>query len=75
VNVWIPTKDTGVDLLVSDRKNKKAVSLQVKFSRDFLATHMDATAADPLSGAAEINRFHWLADPAGGDRIAEQTTR
>ena len=23
VNVWIPAKDTGVDLLVSDSKNKK----------------------------------------------------
>jgi putative transcriptional regulator len=22
-----------------------------------------------------VNRFHWLADPAGGDRIAEQATR
>jgi len=33
--VWVPSKDTGVDLLVTDRKNKKAVSLQVKFSKDF----------------------------------------
>lgn len=48
VNVWIPTKDTGVDILVSDKKNKKAVSLQVKFSRDFLATHMAAVFQEPL---------------------------
>jgi hypothetical protein len=40
VNVWVPAKDTGVDLLVSDNNNKTAVSLQVKFSRDYLATHM-----------------------------------
>ncbi len=39
VNVWIPTKDVGVDLLVSDAKNKHTVSLQVKFSRDFSVTH------------------------------------
>jgi hypothetical protein len=48
VNVWVPTKDTGVDLLVSDARNKKVVSLQVKFSRDFLATHMAAIFQKPL---------------------------
>jgi len=36
LNVWLPTKDTGIDLLVTDNKNKKAVSIQVKFSKDFL---------------------------------------
>ncbi|MGH8543436.1 MAG: hypothetical protein ACREX3_07375 [Gammaproteobacteria bacterium] len=40
VNVWVPSRDTGIDLLVSDRRNRRAVSLQVKFSRDFLVTHM-----------------------------------
>jgi hypothetical protein len=34
-NVWVPTKDTGTDLLVTDKKNQATVSLQVKFSRDF----------------------------------------
>lgn len=34
-NVWVPSKDTGIDLLVTDAKNRRAVSLQVKFSRDF----------------------------------------
>ncbi len=40
VNVWVPTRDTGVDLLVSDRRNRDSVALQVKFSKDFLVTHM-----------------------------------
>lgn len=35
VNLWVPSRDTGYDLLVTDSKNEKAVSLQVKFSRDF----------------------------------------
>ncbi len=35
-NVWVPTKDTGIDLLVTNQENTKAVSLQVKFSKDFL---------------------------------------
>jgi hypothetical protein len=35
-NVWMPTKDVGVDLLVTNAANTRAVTLQVKFSRDFL---------------------------------------
>ncbi len=58
VNVWIPTKDTGVDILVSNRKNTKAVSLQVKFSRDFLVTQMGAVFQEPLRacGYSTLNR-------------------
>lgn len=40
VNVWVPAKDTGVDLLASDGRNRRTVSLQVKFSRDYLVTHV-----------------------------------
>ena len=40
LNVWIPSKDTGIDLLVTNKENTKCVSLQVKFSKDFLITHM-----------------------------------
>ena len=36
VHVWVPSRDAGVDLLVSDRLNRRAVSLQVKFSKDWL---------------------------------------
>lgn len=48
VNLWVPSRDTGTDLLVTDSKNEKAVSLQVKFSRDFLATHMSSIFQKPL---------------------------
>jgi hypothetical protein len=35
--VWIPSKDTGTDLLVTNRFDRSFnVSLQVKFSKDFL---------------------------------------
>jgi hypothetical protein len=34
-NVWFPSKDTGVDLLVTDTRNRKPVSLQIKFSKDY----------------------------------------
>jgi hypothetical protein len=36
LNVWIPSKDTGIDLLVTDLHNRHAASLQVKFGKDFL---------------------------------------
>jgi hypothetical protein len=35
-------------LLVTDRQSEKAVSFQVKFSRDFLTTHMDAMFQKPF---------------------------
>ena len=41
VNVWIPAKDTGIDLLVSDKRDKTTVSVQIKFSRDYLVTNKD----------------------------------
>ena len=48
IRVWVPTKDSGVDLLVTNARNTRAVSLQVKFSRDFLTTHMDTAYQRPL---------------------------
>lgn len=39
LNVWIPTKDTGRDLLVTNATTTRALSLQVKFSKDFTPTH------------------------------------
>jgi hypothetical protein len=39
LKVWIPAKDTGIDLLVSNKNNTKTVSLQVKLSRDYLVTN------------------------------------
>lgn len=36
VEVWVPTKDTGIDLLVTPKRGRrKAIGLQVKFSRGF----------------------------------------
>ena len=49
-DVWVPTKDSGVDLLVTrKRRQGKAVGLQVKFSRSFnireeMARHLIATS-------------------------------
>lgn len=49
-DVWVPSKDSGIDLLVTRRGLKgKAIGLQVKFSRGFdirqeLARHVIATS-------------------------------
>lgn len=33
--VWLPAKDQGIDLLITNSDRTRAVGLQVKFSRDF----------------------------------------
>ncbi len=48
VNVWVPSKDTGIDLLVSDHDNRRTVSLQAKFSKDYLFTQMEPEFRKPL---------------------------
>lgn len=35
LDVWIPSKDRGIDLLVTNPKTQRMVSLQIKFSKDF----------------------------------------
>lgn len=39
-NIWLPAKDTGIDLLITNNANTKVTSLQVKFSKDFSTTHL-----------------------------------
>src|SRR3972149_6764302 len=53
LNVWVPAKDTGVDLLISDAKNKKVVSLQVKSSRDYF------TRRDDKEWDKSLRAFGW----------------
>jgi hypothetical protein len=36
MRVWLPSRDTGVDLLVTNQQLTHATSLQVKFSKDFM---------------------------------------
>jgi hypothetical protein len=35
LRIWMPTKDTGVDFLLTDEISKSAASVQVKMSRDY----------------------------------------
>jgi hypothetical protein len=56
-NVWLPSKDTGVDFLVTDRRNRKSVSLQVKFSKDF-----NPTSSSPLLQSRLLAAGWWNLD-------------
>jgi len=42
VSLWFPAKDEGDDLLLLDRSAGTICTVQIKVSRDYLATHMDA---------------------------------
>jgi hypothetical protein len=66
VNVWLPTRDTGIDLLVSDRRNIHNISLQVKFSKDFLVTHFGPMFQKQLRACGwwTINHQKLRASPA-----------
>jgi hypothetical protein len=50
-NIWLPSKDTGIDLLLTDKTNTKTVSLQVKFSKDFSTTHTKEIFRPIIKGA------------------------
>ena len=43
-NVWVPGRDTGVDLLVTNSDNTKMCSLQVKYTKDYYLTLCNADA-------------------------------
>jgi hypothetical protein len=49
-NVWLPSKDTGVDLLVTGKRNQKAVSLQIKFSKDYSFNNSPLLQSRMLAG-------------------------
>lgn len=57
-NVWLPSKDTGIDLLITDMHNRKAVSLQVKFSKDFNPTQKSLLIQNRL-----LSTGWWTHDP------------
>ena len=50
VTVWLPSKDTGIDLLLTDKTNKKTTSLQVKFSKDFNTTYVKEYLRPDIKG-------------------------
>ena len=48
LEVWVPSKDTGIDLLVTDGSQRKVASVQVKFSKDHLAAGKETRATEEI---------------------------
>ncbi|WP_200918008.1 hypothetical protein [Jeongeupia sp. HS-3] len=46
--VWVPSKDDGIDLLVTNREHSKSISLQVKFSKDYLGNNVKPEIAQGI---------------------------
>ena len=46
--VWIPSKDSGIDLLVTDLSCQKVASIQVKFSKDKIRIRKGRNPPFPL---------------------------
>src|SRR5580704_6692436 len=66
LNVWIPAKDTGIDLLVTDRENRRAVSLQAKYGKDFLPEEKNPELREKLRCISwfTLNRAKLASSPA-----------
>jgi hypothetical protein len=70
LNVWIPSKDTGVDLLVTNAANNKSISFQVKLSRVYRSYHSEDPFESTLSAGgwftlnqdkiAKSNADYWV---------------
>jgi len=78
LNVWVPSKDDGIDLLITNDKATKQLSLQVKLSRDYLVTHLGPEFQKPLRACGwwTLDRFkiakskanYWVFLVAGADQ-------
>ncbi|WP_110961082.1 hypothetical protein [Acidovorax sp. ST3] len=64
--VWIPSKDSGIDLLVTDKSCQKQASIQVKFSKDHLASGKEARATDEIKSGGwwKLDRTKLAESPA-----------
>tara|TARA_B100001123_G_C15025577_1_gene913273 strand:+ start:250 stop:810 length:561 start_codon:yes stop_codon:yes gene_type:complete len=51
-NIWIPSKDTGIDLLISNANNTKTVSIQVKSSKDYSPSDLNPDIRNNLVGSS-----------------------
>ena len=58
LNVWIPSKDTGIDLLVTNERNSCSVSLQVKLSRDYNESEAISEFDRSLAAGGWFRLFH-----------------
>lgn len=51
LRLWMPTKDTGVDFLITDAAGEKTTTVQVKMSRDYRPAMAQSVFDQQLSAA------------------------
>jgi hypothetical protein len=51
LKLWMPTKDTGVDFLITDAEGENPVSVQVKMSRDYRPPYLRSEFDERLTAA------------------------
>jgi len=58
LKLWIPAKDVGIDFLITNESNSKALSVQVKYSRDYNILQIDSNIRSNLKslGWFHLNR-------------------
>jgi len=68
LNVWIPSKDTGTDFLVTNKKDSsKSVTLQVKMSRDYKPAYAKNEFDRKLIAGGWINLSHMKIEKSPAD--------
>ena len=55
IRVWIPSKDDGVDLLLTSKNRKKALGVQVKYSKDYALVEKEPLYEALVKGWFRIN--------------------
>ena len=58
LNVWVPSKDAGIDLLVTNETNTSAISLQVKSSKSYTPTFAPSDYEKELVVGGLVNLNH-----------------
>jgi hypothetical protein len=57
LRVWVPSKDTGVDLMLSNANATRTASIQVKFSKDYTS----ASSMEPFQQEGSLSKtFGWF---------------
>ncbi len=68
LNVWIPSKDTGVDLLVTNKNDSsKSVAIQVKMSRDYKPAHATDDFSRKLLAGGWLTLVHDKIEKSSAD--------
>lgn len=58
LNIWIPAKDTGVDLLITNKNNNSSISVQVKITRDYKKLEATSIFDENLIAAGWLSLSH-----------------